>query len=849
MSDHQQQNDGNAQRTPRNGGRAAAARTAGAASAAASAMAEALDDGADLCALGVALDRSQAVIEYSPEGRIVRANRLFLSLMGYTPDELTGRHHRLFCPEEHAASADYEMFWADLQAGSPQEDTFRRLAKNGRELWLRSKYFPIVAETGEVLKVVELAMDVTDVKLKSLRDKSLVDAIGRGSAVIEFDLAGHVIAVNPNFLALTGYSEDEVIGQHHRLFCTPEQVRGAAYRQFWEKLGAGDYVSGEFKRLGKGGKEIWIQATYNPILDLQGRPVSVVKFAVEVTDAKRAAAEAEGKVHAVDRSHAVIEFDLEGNILAANDSFCARMGYAIDEIRGKHHRIFCDKDYAASEEYRQFWHKMARGEHENGEFRRVSKDGESVWIQASYSPIMDLDGNPWKVVKYALDVTEQKKRNMDYEGKVRAIRRAQAVVEFDLDGQLLDANDNFLGLLGYSLDEVRGKHHRMFCDDELVASASYQDFWHRLSRGEYFGGEYKRVAKGGREIWIQATYNPILGLDGKPVKIVKFAMDVTEAKIRNAEFESRVAAVDRSQATIEFDLEGTILSANENFLSTMGYTLREIKGQHHSMFCDADYLKTQEYGDFWLRLNKGETHAGRFHRVGKYGRDVYIQASYSPVYDLAGNPVRVIKHAYNVTRQVQLEQQIATKSEQMQGMVARLCTAINSISEGASGATDLAGETERAAGRGTEAIAGAIESIDLINRSSKQIANIVGVIGELASQTNLLAFNAAIEAARAGEHGVGFSVVAEEVRKLAERSADAAGQISRLIEESTDRVEHGTERSRGARAAFEGIVASVDKTARAIAGIADSARVQEEVSAKVVTMIEELAASTRAVAA
>ena len=798
--------------------------------------------------LGLALNESQAVIEFDPDGVVFRANELFLDLMGYELDDIVGKHHRIFCDPAYAGSAKYKEFWKSLRAGKPNDGEFKRIAQDGREVWIRAKYVPVTKD-GAVVKIVKLAMDVTASKLESLMQEGMLTAIGRAQAVIEFGLDGTILTANKNFLAVTGYTIDEVAGEHHRIFCPPELVGSAEYEQFWEKLSRGEFHSGTFKRVRKDGQDIWIRATYNPILDLSGKPVKIVKYAMDVTQQRVAMAEAEGKVEAIGRSQAVIEFDLTGNILLANDNFLDLLGYSLGEVQGKHHRIFCDLAFAASKEYAQFWHKMARGEPDTGEFRRVTKSGEDVWIQASYNPILDLDGKPWKVVKYAIDVTADKSRNSDFEGKVNAISRAQAVIEFTVDGEILDANENFLAVLDYSIDEVRGKHHRMFCEPDYVQNVAYRDMWEKLARGEFLAGEYKRIGKGGKEVWIRATYNPILDLTGKPVKVVKFAMDVTDEKLRNAEFESRVTAVDRSQATIEFDLSGNIVTANENFLSTMGYTLREIVHQHHSMFCDPEYLKTKEYGDFWRRLNEGETHSGRFHRVGKYGRDVHIQASYSPVYDLSGKPVRVVKHAYDVTRQVELEQTISSKSAEMQGMVAQLTEAISDISTGASGAQILATDTEGAATAGSEAINNTIESIDLISRSSKQIAKIVGVIGELANQTNLLAFNAAVEAARAGEHGVGFSVVAEEVRRLAERSAEAAAEISRLIDESGERVEQGTERSNNAREAFQGIAKSVEKTARAISEIAQSADTQEKVSRKVVSMIEELASSTSAITA
>jgi len=418
------------------------------------------------------------------------------------------------------------------------------------------------------------------------------------------------------------------------------------------------------------------------------------------------------------------------------------------------------------------------------------------------------------------------------------------VIEFTPEGIVLEVNDNFLSATGYRRDDVVGKHHKMFCDAELVSSQEYARFWADLAHGEYVAGDFRRRNKDGEEIWLNATYNPIFDGLGNVVKVVKFAHDITERKKSAIEGKSRAQAVDRSLATIEFTLDGEILTANENFLSTMGYSLREIQGRHHSMFVEPTQLKSKEYGDFWRALGRGEGQSGRFHRIGKYDRDVFIQASYSPVFDLQGNASRVIKYAYDVTDQVMLERKIAAKTEQMQSVVGDLSEAIRVISDGASSATGLASETQAAADRGTSAIEGTIESMELMTASSKKIASIVDVIGDLAGQTNLLAFNAAIEAARAGEHGVGFSIVAEEVRKLAERSASAAEEINRLIGESSERVSQGTDRSRSARDAFTAIAGCVDRTTGAISGIAQSVGAQRETSRQVVAMINELATST-----
>jgi methyl-accepting chemotaxis protein len=264
------------------------------------------------------------------------------------------------------------------------------------------------------------------------------------------------------------------------------------------------------------------------------------------------------------------------------------------------------------------------------------------------------------------------------------------------------------------------------------------------------------------------------------------------------------------------------------------------------MFCSPDYIRTSEYADFWLKLNRGELHAGRFHRVGKYDRDVYIQATYNPIFDLRGNPVRIVKYAFDVTDQVKLESEIVGRASDMSGLVDRLSDSILSINNATDVARNLSQSTRSDAETGSEALGRAIEAIELIQKSSAGIAEIVTIIGEIAGQTNLLAFNAEIEAARAGEHGVGFSVVAGEVRKLAERSSTAARDISRLIDESITRISLGTDRSRDANSAFSGIVQSVQKTGSAIEEITRSADAQDRVSAEVVDLIRRLSNATSA---
>jgi methyl-accepting chemotaxis protein len=365
-----------------------------------------------------------------------------------------------------------------------------------------------------------------------------VEAIGKSQAVIEFKLDGTIVTANPNFLGAMGYTLDEIKGKHHSMFVDPATRESATYREFWASLNRGEFQAAQYRRLGKGGREIWIQASYNPILDAKGKPVGVIKFATDITAQKIQSMEEAGKIAAMSRAQAVIEFDMDGTIVTANDNFLGAMGYSLAEIQGKHHSLFvtpADRDSAA---YREFWAKLNRGEFEAAEYKRIGKGGKEVWILATYNPILNDAGKPFKVVKFATDVTQHKLKAADNGGQIAAIGKSQAVIEFNMDGTIRLANPNFLDAMDYSLREIQGKHHSMFVEMAERDSPAYRQFWEALNRGQYQAAEYKRIAKGGREIWIQASYNPILDLNGKPFKVVKYATDITAQAVARKKAES-----------------------------------------------------------------------------------------------------------------------------------------------------------------------------------------------------------------------------------------------------------------------------------------------------------------------
>lgn len=249
-------------------------------------------------------------------------------------------------------------------------------------------------------------------------------------------------------------------------------------------------------------------------------------FSLGGTDAKAV-------LEALNKSQAIIEFKLDGTILTANDNFLKALGYSLAEIVGKHHRMFVDPAEVSTQDYRDFWAKLARGEYDRRQYKRITKSGQEVWIEASYNPVFK-GGKPYKVVKFATDITEQKLKAAEETGKLDAISRAQAVIEFKPDGEILTANENFLTTLGYQAAEIKGRHHSMFCEPGYAHSADYQQFWQKLAAGEFVADEFMRLGKGGKKVYIQASYNPIFDMNGKVFKVVEFATDVTE-RVNNVE--------------------------------------------------------------------------------------------------------------------------------------------------------------------------------------------------------------------------------------------------------------------------------------------------------------------------
>jgi len=642
--------------------------------------------------------------------------------------------------------------------------------------------------------------------------KNVMAAIDRAQGVIEFNLDGTIITANENFLKTLGYGLSDIQGRHHRMFCEPEYASTPEYEEFWMKLRRGEFTAGEFHLVGRGGKEVWIIASYCPVMGENGKVEKVIKVATDITESKK---ELQVRTAIMNTTSIVSESDLKGNILNVNDKFVEVSKYGRDELVGKGHNTTRHPDMP-KEVFKDLWSTIGKGGIFRGVVKNRAKDGTPYYVDAVIAPIMGDNGKPKKYIGVRYDITAQEIERHNMRGIFAAIDSVYAYIEFDLNGAVLTANKNFLDVMGYQIDEIKGRLHKQFVDPVFANSVDYSNFWTDLREGKSKSDVFKRISKSGKEVWIQAVYSPVRDEVGRVFKVIKIATDVTKQNLLNTENAAKLKAIDITQATIEFNPDGSIITANDNFTSTVGFDIREITGKHHRMFVDPIFVGTQEYRSFWERLNQGESITGEFQRFGKGGKEVWIQASYNPIFDLNGKVFKVVKYAYDITK---LKKMIVSVQETATALSAASSELTATATQMSSTATRTNQESQTAAAAAEEVAVGVqtvatnmeemVASIKEIARSanessmmakttltranetnktiaklgasSQEIGDVIKVISSIAQQTNLLALNATIEAARAGEAGRGFAVVANEVKELAKQTAKATSDITNKI--------------------------------------------------------------------
>lgn len=559
--------------------------------------------------------------------------------------------------------------------------------------------------------------------------EATVAAIMRSQAVVQFDVDGTILEANDNFLAVTGYRREEIIGRKHAMFMPEADRASADYANFWRRLKAGEFMSGEFRRIAKDGREIWIQATYNPLFDGAGKPYRIIKFASDITMAKCRTLEAAGQIEAISRSQAVIEFTLEGTILRANENFCATMGYDEGEIVGRHHSMFVDEAYARSQDYRNFWAALRCGEFFSAEFERRNSVGDPVWIRASYNPILDADGRPVRVIKFATDITaEVRQREITERLSLVADNTDNSVIITDPERRIQYVNAGFERITGYRAADVIGQSPGKLLQGKFTDPATIARMREKLNGGQAFYEEILNYNVRGEPYWISLAINPIRGADGRIERFISIQADITETKKRALEHTEKLNAISQSCAISEWDIDGRINTCNEALRSWKAATEGEaahldriLRLQQRERLLAKEQVRAEVA---WPRTTGGE---------------IRIDATFVPMIDFGGKVCRVLMCGVDIS--------------------------------------------DRRA-----AVSMTSRAVKDVLASGEEVVKVASTVENIAFKTTMLAINAAIEAGRAGEAGRGFAVVADEVRNLANRCAAAAASISSLVSRNGQRL-------------------------------------------------------------
>jgi methyl-accepting chemotaxis protein len=432
-----------------------------------------------------------------------------------------------------------------------------------------------------------------------------------------------------------------------------------------------------------------------------------------------------------------------------------------------------------------------------------------LYFKLNISGLYDDDGGYIGNMLEWHDETEAKIKSSDFEGQLNAISISTGVISFKMDGTITEINDNFLSVVGYSREEVIGKHHRMFAPPGVGESKEYADFWAKLNRGEFDAGRYKRVGKDGNDIWLQASYNPIIGPDGKPFKVVKYATDITEQVNQAIENRGLLEAIDKAMGVISFNMDGTIIDINDNFLSVVGYTREQVVGQHHRMFAPPGVAQSQEYADFWAKLNRGEFDAGQYERVGNGGKEIWLEASYNPIFDASGKAYKVVKYAADITEQKVLQRTV----EQVMAETAHV---MNALAEG-----DL---TEVMTGEYTGEFA---ELRDAVNTSVTKMLSVVQEIneasGSISSSASEISQGNIDLSSRTEQQASSLEETAasmEELTSTVRQNSDNAREANQLATDAREKAEQGGSVIQSAIEAMTAISASSKKVADII-GVID----------------------------
>lgn len=466
------------------------------------------------------LNKSQVFVEFNAHGKIEYANEKFKKAFLYqeeVPSLLMFEEMFFEGKINHEGHyVECQFVWKKLLSGETIEGEFKMLSSKKHVVWMMGTIIPVLSSEGKCEKILMVFSDISTAKEELEVRKAIMDET---SIVSEADLKGDIVSVNDKFVEVSQYTREELIGFPHNTTRHPD-VSKDVFKELWSTIGRGKIFRGIIKNKKKDGTPYYVDAVIAPIVGANGKPKKYLGVRYDITETELERQNAQGVIAAINNSFAYIEFEKDGTIISANKNFTDTVGYSLEEIKTKHHRMFVEAEYSKSVEYEKFWKNLREGIPQTGMFKRVGKGGKDIWLQAVYAPVFDEMGRVQKIIKIASNITGATK-------KADAISKSQAVIEFTLDGHIKYANENFLKAVGYTLDEIKGKHHRMFVDPAFAATAEYKESWQKLARGEAISGRFKRFGAGAKLIWLQATYNPDFDNEGQACGVTKFGSDIT----------------------------------------------------------------------------------------------------------------------------------------------------------------------------------------------------------------------------------------------------------------------------------------------------------------------------------
>lgn len=603
-----------------------------------------------------AIGNSNGILEIGLDGEITAANNLLLDMLDYSEKDLVGRKHDDLSTAEEKQQKRHQVLLPTLLKGEHVFGSYKRLTSHGEEKWLEGTYNPVVDEFGEPQKFLLFCQDATARRLANSENRGKIRAIESSMGVVEFDVNGQILAANEVMLDLLGYTEKEVVGRHHSLFVDSEYKESKEYEDFWVKLSHGEFDDGDYQRITKDGKVVWLKATYNPIKDDDGNIIKVVKYAYDITDQiEREQAmidlknELNARVRALDSAALVSETDVHGTITFVNDKFVEVAGYSREELIGQPHNIVRHPS-TPSEVFKEMWDTIQGGDVFQARYRNERKDGTYYWVDATITPVLDSNGNPVRYIGIRFDVTKQMDQQSEMEGLIDAIGQSSAMAEFDVNGQIITANEHFINYLGYDTQTVLTGRHSDFCDANYIQSAEYRKLWDALRSGQHHRATYKYINSHGERVWLEGTMNPVRDIDGQIYKVIQYTQNVTERRLRNSENRGKLAGINEVNASVEFTLDGEIMDANRNFLDIVGYSLDELKGKHHVVLCSEKYAQSDAYKGFWENLRQTGSIQGEFPRRSKGGRPIWFDGIYTVVTDDEGNKIKIVKYVKDITQ-------------------------------------------------------------------------------------------------------------------------------------------------------------------------------------------------------